>query len=200
MITDTPKISRRFFVIGTAAVGGGLALGLQHPVRWEGRPRPGRLARDQRLGGHPPRRHGRDPDRALRDGAGIAHRSRPAGGRGAGVRLGEGDHRVSDPRGERQAQARVGRFLHGRQPRHPHLARVRPQGRRHGAHDAGPGRRRRLGGAGLRVQCRQQRDHARALRPHDHVRQGGRQPRRSSPRRPTWRSRTRRTGSSSGSR
>jgi isoquinoline 1-oxidoreductase beta subunit len=31
MITDTPKISRRFFVIGTAAVGGGLALGLSIP-------------------------------------------------------------------------------------------------------------------------------------------------------------------------
>jgi isoquinoline 1-oxidoreductase beta subunit len=31
MITDTPKISRRSFVIGTAAVGGGLALGLSIP-------------------------------------------------------------------------------------------------------------------------------------------------------------------------
>src|SRR5215468_3610050 len=31
MITDTAKISRRFFVIGTAAVGGGLALGLSIP-------------------------------------------------------------------------------------------------------------------------------------------------------------------------
>src|SRR6266702_225106 len=31
MITDTVKISRRFFVIGTAAVGGGLALGLNIP-------------------------------------------------------------------------------------------------------------------------------------------------------------------------
>jgi len=31
MITDTPKISRRFFVIGTAAVGSGLALGLSIP-------------------------------------------------------------------------------------------------------------------------------------------------------------------------
>src|SRR5256714_7853296 len=31
MITDTPKISRRFFVIGTAAVGSGLALGLSLP-------------------------------------------------------------------------------------------------------------------------------------------------------------------------
>lgn len=32
MITDTPKISRRAFVIGTAAAGGGLALGLDLPL------------------------------------------------------------------------------------------------------------------------------------------------------------------------
>src|SRR5499433_609791 len=32
MITDTLKISRRSFVIGTAAVGGGLALGLHLPL------------------------------------------------------------------------------------------------------------------------------------------------------------------------
>ena len=32
MITDTLKISRRSFVIGTAAVGGGLALGLHIPL------------------------------------------------------------------------------------------------------------------------------------------------------------------------
>jgi isoquinoline 1-oxidoreductase subunit beta len=32
MITDTLQISRRSFVIGTAAVGGGLALGLHIPL------------------------------------------------------------------------------------------------------------------------------------------------------------------------
>ncbi len=88
------------------------------------------------------------------------------------MRLVEGDDRVPDARPERRAQARVGRFLHGRQPRHPDVARVRPPGRRHRAGDAGPGRGRRLGGAGLGVQRRQQRDHAQAHRPHDHVRQG----------------------------
>ena len=31
MITNTPKIDRRSFIIGTAAVGGGLALGLKIP-------------------------------------------------------------------------------------------------------------------------------------------------------------------------
>ena len=200
MITKTPKIDRRSFVIGTAAVGGGLALGLNIPFGGERRPRAGRLARDHRLGGHPPGRHGRDPDRALRDGAGHAHRPRPDGGRGARVRLVEGDDRVSDARPERQAQARVGRLLHGRQPRHPRLARVRPQGRRHGADDAGPGRRRRLEGARRRVQRRQQRDHAQALRPHDHVRQGRGSRGQAHAAGRTWRSRTRRTGSSSASR
>src|SRR5262250_3368984 len=40
MISDTLKISRRFFIIGTAAVGGGLALGLHIPLG-------GRVARAQ---------------------------------------------------------------------------------------------------------------------------------------------------------
>ena len=65
------------------------------PVRRQRRPRPGRLARDHRLGGHPPGRHRRDPGRALRDGTGHAHRPRPDGGRGARVRLVEGDDRIS---------------------------------------------------------------------------------------------------------
>ena len=89
------------------------------------------------------------------------------------MRLVEGDDRVSDARPERRAQARVGRLLHGRQPWHPRLARIRAPGRRHRADDAGPGRGRRLEGSGRRVQRRQQRDHAPALRPHDHLRQGG---------------------------
>ena len=172
MIAKAPKIDRRSFIIGTAAVGGGLALGLRIPFGTSVVRAAGRLARDHRLGGHPPGRHGGDPHRALGDGTGHAHRPRADGGRGARVRLVEGDDRVSDARPERRAQARLGQFLHGRQPRHPRVERVRPQGRRDRAGDAGPGRRRRLGRAGLRVQRRQQRDHAQALRSHDHLRQG----------------------------
>ena len=35
-----------------------------------------------------------------------------------------------DARPERRAQARLGQLLDRRQPRHPHIARIRPQGRR----------------------------------------------------------------------
>ena len=45
-------------------------------------------------------------------------------------------YRVSDARRERRAQARLGRLLHRRQPRHPRVARVCAQGRRGGAQDA----------------------------------------------------------------
>ena len=54
MMIKAPKIDRRSFVVGTAAVGAGLTLGLKIPFGGERRPRPGRLARGQRLGGHPP--------------------------------------------------------------------------------------------------------------------------------------------------
>ena len=174
MIAKTPKIARRSFIVGTAAVGSGLALGLKIPFGASGRSRPGRLARDQRVGGHSTGRHGRDPRRAVRDGPGHDHRARADGGRGARVRLVEGDDGVSDARPERGQEARVGRFLDGRQPRDPDVRGVRAQGRRDGADDARPGGGQWLGRAGLRVQRRQQRDHAQALRAHDHLRQGRR--------------------------
>ena len=40
-----PKMNRRSFFIGTAAVGGGMALGLDFGARTEGGPRRRRLAR-----------------------------------------------------------------------------------------------------------------------------------------------------------
>ncbi len=132
-----PKMNRRSFVVTAAAAGGGLALGLELPF---GGPQPilraGRLARDQRLGGDPPGRHGRDPRRALRDGPGLAHRPGAAGRRGARLRLVEGDLGKSDARAECRPQARVGRLRDRRQPRHPPVARLRAQGRRHRARDA----------------------------------------------------------------
>ena len=108
------------------------------------------------------------------------YRPRPARGRGARVRLGEGHHRVPDARREPRAQPRLGRLLDRRQPRHPRVARLRAQGRRRGAHDAGAGRGQRVEGAGRRMQRRQRRHHAQAARPHDDLRQGGRGRRRSS--------------------
>ena len=82
------------------------------------------------------------------------------------MRLVEGHDRISDARPERRAQARVGRLLDRRQPRHPQVARICAQGRRGRAHDADPGRRQRVEGAGVGVHRRQQRDHAHAVRPH----------------------------------
>ena len=64
------------------------------------------------------------------------------------------------PGAERRAQARVGQFLHRRQPRHPQVARIRAQGRRGGARNADPGGGQRVEGAGRRMQRGQQRDHA----------------------------------------
>ena len=55
------------------------------------------------------------------------------------VRLVEGHDRISDARPEPRAQPRLGQLLDRRQPRHPRVARVRPQGRRRGARDADPG-------------------------------------------------------------
>ena len=119
--------------------------------RPRGRPRRRRLAGSQCLGRDPARRHRRHPHRALRDGPGHADRSRPAGRRGTRMRLVEGHDRISDAGPERRPQARLGRFLHRRQPRHPHLAGVCAQGRRGRAHDADPGRRQRMEGAGVRM-------------------------------------------------
>ena len=75
--------------------------------------------------------------------------------------------------GQNLARNRVwGRLLDRRQPRHPRVARVRPQGRRRGARDADPGGGERLERAGLRMHGREERDHAHAVRPHDDLRQG----------------------------
>ena len=97
------------------------------------------------------RRHLRDPHRALGDGAGHAHRPRPARRRGARVRLEEGHDRVDHAGPEPRAQARLGRDGHRRQPRHPHLAGLRPPRRRGRAHDAAAGGGRPVEGAGRRA-------------------------------------------------
>ena len=147
-MNSIPKMNRRSFVVGTAAAGGGLALGFDFRSAPDSRARRRRLARDRRLGRDQAGRHRGDPHRALRDGPGHAHRPRPARRRRARMRLVEGHLRISDARRERRAQARVGRLLDRRQPRHPQVARIRAQGRRRGAHDADPGRGQRVEGAG----------------------------------------------------
>ena len=196
-----PKINRRSFFIGTAAVGGGLALGLDFARRPQGGPRRGRLAGGRRLGRDPARRHRRHPHRPLRDGPGHADRPRPARRRGARMRLVEGHDRISDARRERRAQARLGRVLDRRQPRHPRVARICAQGRRGRAHDADPGRGQRVEGAGVgmhRVEQRRSRTR-RPSRTH-HLRQGRGSRRQARGAEGASRSRIRRTGRSPASR
>ena len=195
-----PKINRRSFVIGTAAVGGGLALGLDLPFGPQSRPRRGRLAGDRRLGRDPARRHRRHPHRPLRDGPGHADRPRPARRRRAGVRLVEGHDRISDARPERRAQARLGRVLDRRQPRHPRVAEVRARGRRCRAHDADPGRGQRVEGAGVGVQRAATAPITHSVRQDRPPTARSRRPRPSSKCRRTSSSRTRRTGRSPASR
>ena len=151
---------------------------LPRAVRRRGRRPPTARAGDQRLGGGPARRHRGDPHRPLRDGPGHAHRPRPARRRGAGLRLGEGHDRISDARPEPRAQPRLGQLLDRRQPRHPRVARVCPQGRRRRARDADPGRGARAGACRPPNAARQASviTHA-ALGPQHDLRQG-RRPRR----------------------
>ena len=68
----------------------------RHSLRRTDRgPRRRRLARGQRLGGDPARRHRRDPHRALGNGPGHPHRPRPARRRRTRMRLVEGHDRIS---------------------------------------------------------------------------------------------------------
>ncbi len=92
----SPRMNRRAFVIGTAAIGTRPCARPRPSLRRTGdRPRRRRLARSQRLGRDPARRYGGDPHRALGDGPGHAHRSRPARRRRARMRLVEGHDRIS---------------------------------------------------------------------------------------------------------
>jgi isoquinoline 1-oxidoreductase beta subunit len=65
-----------------------------------------------------------------------------------------------------------GNFGTGGSQRHPPVARLCAQGRRHRPHDAGAGRGRRMESAGRRMHGRQQRHHPHAFGPQDQLRQG----------------------------
>jgi hypothetical protein len=89
------------------------------------------------------------------------------------MQLGESHHRIPDTGAEPCAQPRLGQLLHRRQPRHPRVARLCAQRRRHRPRDAGASRGGRMEGAGGRMHGGQQRDHPHAIGPQDHLRQGG---------------------------
>ena len=169
-----PKLNRRAFVIGTAAVGTGLALGLDIPF---GGPTVVRAA-----DGSPEVNAWVviRPDDTV-----VIRIARSEMGQGTLTGLAQlvaeelecdwskVDDRISHPRPERRPQARMGRFFDRRQPRHPLQPGICPQGRRHRAHDADPGRRQRVEGAGLGMHRGQQRHHPRAFGEDHDLRQGG---------------------------
>ena len=176
-MTTTLDVSRRSFLSGSAAALGGLSV---RPAGQLVEDAGGHLRRrrdatgDQRLGGGAPGRDGGRPHRSLRDGAGHPDRPRPARGRGARMRLGEGDHGTGHLPWQPRPQAPLGRHVDRRQPRHPRLAGLRPSRRRRRSHAAAAGRRQRVAGPSRRSHGRAGRDHARPFRPLHELRQGGR--------------------------
>ena len=144
-MTYMPKIDRRSFVIGTAAAGAGLALGFDLTPSAEAADATPEVNAWVVI----------NPDDSV-----VIRIAKSEMGQGTltglaqltAEELGCDWSKVStefpDPRAERRAQARLGRLLHRRQPGHPLLERTSAQGRRRGAHDADPGGRRRVEGAG----------------------------------------------------
>ena len=130
--------------------------------------------RAEHLGRRAARRRLRGPHRAFRDGPGHADRSGPAGGRGARVRLVEGAHRADLAAAQPRRPARLGRDGHRRQPRHPHLARLRAPWWRRRTPVAAAGRGRRVEGAAGRAAHALRRGEARRLRPQCALRPVGR--------------------------
>ena len=157
-----PKIDRRSFVVGTAAAGAGLTLGMTLPFG-AGACAAGH-ARAQCLGRGETRRHRRCPLRPLRDGPGRADRPLPAGRRRARVRLVESQLGICRPAREHPPQARLRQLQLHRLERDPPVARLCAPRRRGGAADADPGRRQRVESAGLGMHGGEQRHHPHADR------------------------------------
>ncbi|MEY9226268.1 hypothetical protein ABH974_006691 [Bradyrhizobium ottawaense] len=171
----SPRLNRRAFVIGSATLGAGLAIGLDLPF---GGPAVVRAADGSpEIGAWVVVR----PDDTV-----VIRIARSEMGQGSLTGLAQlvAEELECDwtkvtteyptPGPERCPQACLGRFLDRRQPRHPLLAGLCPQGRRHRARDADPGRRRRMEGAGLRMRGREQRHHPYAIGQDHDLRQGSR--------------------------
>ena len=172
MITKAPKMDRRSFIVGTAAVGSGLALGLQIPFRpgvvraQVGTPeinawvviRPDdtvviRVARSEMGQGTLTGLAQMVAEELECDWSKVTTEY-PTPGQNVARKRVWGNFSTGGSRGIRESNEYV------------------RQGGATARDDAGRGCRQRLERAGLRVQRRQQRDHAQALRSHDHLRQG----------------------------
>ena len=181
-----PKLNRRAFVIGTAAVGTGLALGLDIPfggptvVRAaDGSPevnawvviRPDdtvviRIARSEMGQGTLTGLAQLVAEELECDWSKVTTEY-PTPGQSVARKRAWGDFSTGGSRGIRTSQ------------------RICPQGRRHRAHDADPGRGQRLEGAGVRMHRRQQRHHPYARRAAPRPTARWRKPPPGSSRRPT---------------
>jgi hypothetical protein len=133
-MTIKTQMKRRTFLIGAAAAGGGLALGLDLPFG----PKVAQASAES--GPEVTAWVVIKPDdtvviRIARSemGQGTLDRARAARAEELECDWSKVTTEYPDARAERREQARVGRFLHRRQPRHPRIARIRAQGRRHGA-------------------------------------------------------------------
>ena len=172
-MTYMPKIDRRSFIVGSSAAGAGLALGFNLPFGANNvvRAQDGSPEVDAWVVIRP------DDTIVIR----IA-RSEMGQGTMTGLAQLVAEELDADwskvttefptPGPERGAQAGVGRFLHRRQPRHPRVERIRPQGRRDGADDARSGGGQCLERPGCRVHRRQQRHYPQGVEPHGDLRQG----------------------------
>ena len=161
--------NRRSFLIAASAVGGGLALGFAVPLRAraDGRLGPGRgRSRNHLLADHRARRHGHDPCRPFRNGAGRDDRTRHAGRRRTRMRLVQGAPAIDLADREYAARQCLGRHLDRRQPLDRVLAALFAAGRRHRARHADHGRGGALECAGGAMRGEQQHHHAHTDRTH----------------------------------
>ena len=176
------KLSRRHFVVGSAAAGGGLALGFHVPFGIGAAAAQGAAPAEVNIW------VAIKPDDTC-----VIRIARSEMGQGTITGLAQlvaeelecdwkqGDDRADHARPQPRPQARLGRHVDRRQPRHPHLAGLCPARRRGRPHDAAAGGGQRVEGAGRRAHGVGRRHHACRLQPPDHLRQGrggGRQARR----------------------
>ena len=169
------KVSRRKFIVGSAAASGGLALGFHLPFGIGAADAQGAAATEVNAWVVV------KPDNTC-----VIRVARSEMGQGTLTGLAQlvaeelecdwkkVTSRSRHARAEPRAQARLGRDGHRRQPRHPHLAGLCAARRRRRAHDADAGGRRSMEGAGRRAHGGERRDHARGLETHDDLRQGRR--------------------------
>ena len=175
--SDVPNLSRRKFIVGSAAAGGGLGSAFAFPSGSDAAEAQGAADAGTEVNAWVVVR----PDDTC-----VIRIARSEMGQGTLTGLAQlvaeelecdwkkVDHRVDHAGPEPRPQARLGRDGHRRQPRHPHLAGLRPPRRRGRAHDAAAGGGRPVEGAGRRAHRGRRRHHARGLQAHDHLRQGRR--------------------------